>query len=319
MQVLLSGATGFVGSRLHDPLIAAGHQVLCGSRSPDRARRRDPNRSWIELDLDDAASVERALEGCEAAYFLVHALTGAKDDYGKRELAGAEQFARVAEQRGLQRIVYLGGLEPAQEVSKHLASRLAVGRALRAGKVPCLELRASVIVGNGSASFRILRDLAARLPLMVLPRWLEHRTEPVAVDDVIAALVAGLTVPLPASDWYDLPGGEILSGREMLLRTAKLLGVRPLTIPIPLLTPRLSARWLWLISGVDFRLAQELVDGLKHDLLAQRRGFCGLAGLKPPLPFDEAVRRALAERRVGTLRDLAGRGWERLVRTLSPG
>ncbi len=319
MRVLLSGATGFVGARVHGPLVANGHQVFCGSRSPDRARRKYPNQHWVPLDLGDEGSVDAALDGCEAAYFLVHALTGAKDDYGKRELAGAQQFARLAARRGLKRIVYLGGLEPAPEVmSKHLASRLAVGRALREGEVPCLELRASVIIGNGSASFRILRDLAARLPAMVLPRWLENRTEPAAIDDVVAALVAGLGVPLPSSDWYDLPGAEALSGREMLLRTARILGVRPRTLPIPLLTPRLSARWLWLISGVDYRLAQELVDGLKRDLLAQRRGFRDLAGLPAPISFDESVRRALAAERGTTLRALAGLGWERIVRTLAP-
>lgn len=313
MRVLLSGATGFVGGRLYEPLVAAGHEVVCGSRNAARARRRHPERNWVSLDLGDEEKVDAALEGCDAAFFLVHALTGAKADYGKKELADAQRFAKIAEARKLKRIVYLGGLAPAPEVmSDHLASRLAVGRALREGKVPCLELRASVIIGNGSASFRILRDLAARLPAMVFPSWLDNRTEPVAVDDVIAALVAALTVPLPASDWYDLPGAEILSGKQMLLRTAAILGVRPATIRVPLLTPRLSARWLWLISGVDYRLAQELVDGLKNDLLAQRRGYREVAQLPAPTAFDESVRRALADERT------EGRWWERMVRKLAP-
>ena len=319
MRVLLTGATGFVGGRLHGPLIAAGHEVVCGTRSPASARRRDPSRRWQALELADEDSIDAALDGCEAAYFLVHGMTGASRGYARRELEGAQRFARAAARRKLRRIVYLGGLEPAPDVlSAHLASRLAVGRALREGEVPCLELRASVIVGNGSASFQILRDLAARLPAMVLPRWLENRTEPVAIDDVISALVAALAVPLPSSDWYDLPGREALSGREMLLRTAALLGVKPRTMPIPLLTPRLSARWLWLISGVDYRLACELVDGLRRDLIAQRRGFRELAGLPPPIGFDEAAQRALSEERAGSLRTLAGRGWEQLVRTLAP-
>lgn len=319
MRVLLTGATGFVGGRLHAPLIAAGHEVICGSRAPVLARRRDPTKQWCALELGNERSIDAALEGCDAAYFLVHAMTGAKSNYGKRELEGAQRFVRMAKKRNLKRIVYLGGLAPPPEVlSAHLASRLAVGRTLREGEVPCLELRASVIVGNGSASFRILRDLAARLPAMVLPRWLENKTEPVAIDDVISALVAGLAVPLPASDWYDLPGADTLSGREMLMRTAALLGVKPRTMPIPLLTPRLSARWLWLISGVDYRLACELVDGLRRDLLAQRRGFWELAGLPPPIGFDEAARRALGEERASSLRALAGLGWERLVRKLAP-
>lgn len=318
MRVLLTGATGFVGGRLHDPLVAAGHDVICASRNPHRARRHHPNWHWVALDLGDEASVDRAMENCDAAIFLVHALTGAKSDYGKKELAGAQRFAKVAERRKLQRIVYLGGFEPAPEVmSKHLASRLAVGRALREGSVRCLELRASVIIGDGSASFQILRDLAARLPAMLFPSWLDNRTEPVAIDDVIAALVAGLELPLAESTWFDLPGADVLSGREMLLRTAAILGVRPATIRVPLLTPRLSARWLWLISGVDYRLAQELVDGLKNDLLAQRRNYRELAHLPAPLSFDQAVKRAIREKKASPAH-FWERGWEDIVRKLAP-
>lgn len=314
MRILLTGATGFVGRRLREPLAAAGHRVFCASRRPPA---HDP--SWRRFDLDDEESIDAALEGCEAAYFLVHRLTGAEAGYGLRELAGAQRFARAAARRGLQRIVYLGGMEPPPEaLSDHLRSRLAVGKALREGAVPCLELRASVIVGDGSASFRILRDLAARLPAMVLPAWLRNKTEPMAIDDVIAALVAALRVPLPASDWQDLPGAEALSGSEMLLRTAAILGVKPRTLRVPLLTPRLSARWLWLISGVDYRLASELVDGLKRDLLAQRRGFRERAGLPPPLSYDEAVRRALQEERQHPAQNVFGHFWEGAVRRLAP-
>jgi uncharacterized protein YbjT (DUF2867 family) len=267
------------------------------------------------LEMNDEKKIDHALDGCDAAFFLVHAMTGAKEDYGKRELAEAQKFAKIAERRKLKRIVYLGGLAPSADVmSKHLASRLAVGRALREGVVPCLELRASVIVGDGSASFQILRDLAARLPAMLMPKWLDNRTEPIAIDDVVAALVAALAVPLAESAVYDLSGEEILSGREMLLRTAAILGVRPHTIRVPLLTPRLSARWLWLISGVDYRLAQELVDGLKRDLLAELHGYRELAHLPKPLTFDEAVRRAIAE----GPRSLPGRAWESIVRRLAP-
>jgi uncharacterized protein YbjT (DUF2867 family) len=304
MRVFLSGATGFVGRRLYGPLVQAGHEVIRGSRKP--------KPGWRQFDLDDEASLDKALDGCDAAYFLAHSMTGAKDGYAQRELSGAQRFARAAAQCKLLRIVYLGGLEPTQaEPSDHLRSRLAVGKALRDGKVQCLELRASVIIGNGSASFRILRDLAARLPAMVLPAWLDSKTEPIAVDDVVAALVKGLQSPVEG--WEDLPGPEALSGREMLLRTAKIMGVKPRTWPIPLLTPRLSARWLWLISGVDYSLAQELVDGLKGDLLAQRRGF-----QTELTPFDEAVRRALKEERVESWKGLLGLGWERLVRRLAP-
>jgi uncharacterized protein YbjT (DUF2867 family) len=180
----------------------------------------------------------------------------------------------------------------------------------------CLELRASMIVGEGSASFRMLRDLAARLPAMILPRWLGSRTEPIAIDDVVAALAAGAGVKLAESTVYDLEGPEVLSCRAILLRVAHLLGVEPRTIAVPVLTPRLSSYWIRFVSGVNVALARELVDGLKSDLIAERRGYRELAGLPAPLPFDEAVRRALAEQPPQRA-DLAG-AWETLVRRLVP-
>jgi uncharacterized protein YbjT (DUF2867 family) len=170
-----------------------------------------------------------------------------------------------------------------------------------------------MVVGHGSASWRIVRDLAARLPAMLLPNWLEHRTEPVAIDDVIESLVAALTLPLPASEWTDLPGPEVLTGREVILRTAGFLGSHPRTLKVPLLTPRLSARWLWLVSGVDYHLAQELADGFRSDLLAQRRDYRERAQLGPGTPFEEAARRALAEEARAGTQGMGAWAWERLV------
>jgi uncharacterized protein YbjT (DUF2867 family) len=169
-----------------------------------------------------------------------------------------------------------------------------VGEILRAGPVPTVELRASMVIGSGSASWQIVRDLAMRLPVMVLPRWLKSRTRPVALEDVIAALVAAAELPLQCSAWFDVPGPEIVSGQQILERIAALRGRRILALEVPLLTPQLSALWLKLVTRTDFTLARELVLGLSEDLLPKDDRFWHLIGHVKRLGFDEAARRALA-------------------------
>jgi len=195
-RILVTGATGFVGSHLCDMLASAGYTVVGGTRDPERARRAGARGELVHVDLLDAASVRRGLEGCRAAFYLVHAMAD-HDDYAASEARQAETFRMAARDAGLERIVYLGGPRPAGEPSPHLRSRLNTGEILRRGPVPTLELQASMIIGAGSESFRIVRDLAARLPLMVLPRWLETRTQPIAIRDVTEALTLALSIPLP--------------------------------------------------------------------------------------------------------------------------
>jgi uncharacterized protein YbjT (DUF2867 family) len=313
-KALVTGAAGFVGSQLVPALAAEGWQVRAATRDVARARERQPGLDWIRLDVADETTLAPALAGCDVAFYLVHGLENAAPGYEQREAAHAERFRAAAEVAGLKRLIYLGGLAPDGEPSRHLIGRLAVGETLRRGPVPCLELRASMIVGDGSASFRMLRDLAARLPAMILPRWLESRTEPIAIDDVIQALVAGARVSLDDSVVYDLEGCEVLTCREILMRVAAQLGVQPRTFRVPVLTPRLSSWWLRFVSGVNVPLARELVDGLEHDLVARRRGYRQLAELPEPVPFDEAIRRAL--RGSPTVGHAAT--WEAFVRRLAP-
>lgn len=186
--VLLTGATGFVGGAVRAALNAQGWRVRCLTRDADRARRHQPELEWVQGDVGDQASCAAALRGCQAALYLVHAI-GEGAGYHQHEVMAATTFSKAAATAGVQRIVYLGGVAPtAGAGSDHLRSRLDVGEALRAGSVKTVELRASMIVGHGSLSWLIVRDLAARLPFMVLPRWLKSRTQPVAIDDVVVAL-----------------------------------------------------------------------------------------------------------------------------------
>jgi uncharacterized protein YbjT (DUF2867 family) len=294
-KILVTGATGFVGGRLKSRLREAGHDVVCASRNPDTARERWPGWRWVAADAGDEAGMARALEGCEVAYYLVHGMRGPPEGWIEGERHNAHTFARAAARAGVGRVVYLGGVAPAGPPSPHLQSRLETGRILREGAVPCLELRAAMIIGHGSASWMMVRDLAARLPIMVVPQWLKSRSMPVAIDDVVSALVAGATMPLEKSAWFDLPGPEVLTGREILERVAGLFGRRPVIIAVPVLTPRLSAYWIGGVTRTPTHLAAELVAGLTNDLLPLRRDFWERAGLPPPMPLEDAARRALAE------------------------
>ena len=295
-RILLTGATGFVGSRLHPVLEKRAISIRCLTRDLEKARRLFPDRDWMEADVADPTSIRAALDGCSAAYYLVHEM-GTAGDFQRREANAAHIFAEAATEARLDGIIYLGGVHPTTGASSdHLVSRARVGQILASGTVPVLELRASMIVGNGSLSFLIVRDLAARLPFMILPRWLDSRTEPVAIDDVLTALDGALDVDLPHSETFDIPGPEILSGREILVRTASALGLKhPLVIRVPVLTPGLSSHWVRFVTRARWEVAREIVVGLTSDLLAENDRYWTLIDHVKRRDFSEAARRAIAE------------------------
>ena len=267
--ILLTGATGFVGRALWPVLTAAGYKVRCVTRDVRRARAALPDRDWVEGDVADERSIAQALRGCQAMFYLVHGMADGRDDFRQRECASARVVARMAHAANLQRIVYLGGVAAPHGGSEHLGSRMEVGNILRAGPVPTIELRASMIVGHGSLSWLIVRDLAARLPVMVLPSWLKSRTEPVAIDDVVAALLGALRLPAAPSAHYDIPGPAVLSGEQILEQSAAAMGLhRPRMLRVPLLTPRLSSLWVRFVTRARWSVAREIVVGLTEDLLA---------------------------------------------------
>lgn len=295
-KVLLTGATGFVGNALHPALVNAGFDVQCVSRDAPRASSRWPDRAWVGADVADRDSTARALEGCDAAFYLVHGMARESGDFQRAEIAQAETFVRAAESAGTRRIVYLGGVIASGDGSAHLRSRQEVGETLRSGRVSTVELRASMIIGHGSLSWLIVRDLAARLPIMVLPRWLESRTEPVGIDDIVAGLLGAVALDVDGSALFGVPGPEILSGREILERTADVLGVRrSVMVQVPLLSPQLSSHWVRFVTRADWSVARELVVGLKDDLLAEDGRFWERIGHGDLLSFEESARRALLD------------------------
>jgi uncharacterized protein YbjT (DUF2867 family) len=254
----------------------------------------------VQLDVSDASSMAGALTGCEAALYLIHGMASHADDFREVEIRQAQAFSREAAAAGLNRIVYLGGVAAPADASEHLRSREEVGEVLRAGDVPTVELRASMIVGEGSLSWLIVRDLAARLPVMILPSWLRSRTEPVSIDDIAIALVRSLDLEVEGSAWFDVPGPDVLSGRDILERTAHVLGVaRPLMVQVPLLSPKLSSHWVRFVTRAEWSVAREIVVGLKTDLVAQDDHFWSMIGHTDRRSFETAAKDAVEVEREG--------------------
>jgi len=292
--ILLTGATGFIGRHVAIALAAAGHDVRCATRDASSARAKHPGRTWVELDLEKPATLAGALAGCDAAIYLVHGMGTGHADYPEHERVSAESFARAAADARLRRIVYLGGVVPVRGASRHLRSRERTGEILRAGAVDTIELRAAMVIGAGSTSWIMVRDLARRLPAMVLPRWLRNVSYPIAVEDVVTGLLAALDLPGTGSRLYDLPGPERITHRDVLIRAAAAMGRKRLMLSVPVLTPRLSSYWIALVTRTDLAMAKELVEGVRFDLEPSHESLWDHLGCRP-MALDEAIRRALGD------------------------
>lgn len=299
MNVAVIGATGYVGGRLVPELLAAGHDVRCLARTPERLDSV-PWRADVDVvagDVLDRDSLDAALSGIEAVYYLVHAM-GYSGDFEQTDRIGAEHTRTAAERAGVSRIVYLGGLgeEDPARLSDHLASRHEVGRILAAGTVPVTELRAAVIIGSGSASFEMLRHLADVLPAMICPRWVTRtRCQPIAIADVLHYLVAVIERSEAAGEILEIGGPDVLTYREMMDRYAALAGLRRrLIVPVPLLTPRLSSHWVNLVTALPYGLARPLVDSLINDVVVSPERDIRRIIDHQPFTLDEAISRALA-------------------------
>lgn len=314
MRVVLAGATGFVGRRLYPALLEAGHDIACGTRRPEAASARRPDRTWVHLDVDAPETLGTALEGADVLVYLVHQMGKGVHDLREREVRSAEAAVAACERAGVGRIVYLGAPEPEGTPSEHLAARLETGKILRSGGTSAIELQAGMIIGVESESWTMVRDLSMRLPMMVLPRWLHVRSQPIAVGDVIAALTHAVANTTQASFAAALPGPEVISARALLDRVAAHGGIRPLMVDVPVLTPRLSSHWIRLITRADYAIAKKLVDGLTSDIVCPTDGYFEHMPEHTRTSLDDAILHAL---RSETGLDFGGRTWERAVRVLS--
>ncbi len=294
MKVLVTGATGFIGRQLVPALRSEGHEVSVLVRDADRYDPPD-GVSVFEGDVLETGSFEDALADVEAVYYLIHSM-GAGAGFGERDRTAAKNLADAATYAGVRRVVYLSGLGvDADDLSAHLRSRHEVERVLSESEFGLTVLRAAIIVGEGSASFRLVRQLSSRLPVMITPRWVSTRVQPIAERDVIEYLLRVLEVPETAGETYEIGGPEVLTYREMLIETGRLLtGRRPIIVPVPFLTPRLSAYWVALVTDVPTGVAYPLINGMTTDVVVTDDSIHEVIPIELT-PFETAVRRVLDE------------------------
>jgi uncharacterized protein YbjT (DUF2867 family) len=262
--VLLTGATGYVGGRLLSRLEQRGLPVRCLSRRPDvLAGRISPRTEIVSADLNEPATLGRVLTGIDTAYYLVHSMTS-RAPFARADREAATAFSRAARAQGVRRIVYLGGLGSGDR-SEHLGSRQEVGRILRDSGVPTVEFQASVVIGSGSTSFDMLRALVDRLPVMITPRWVDSRCQPIAIEDLLDYLIAALEYEPAGGEIFEIGGADVVSYRELMGEYARQRGLRRMLIPVPVLTPRLSSLWLGLVTPVHARVGRALIESLRSD------------------------------------------------------
>lgn len=291
MRVLVTGASGFVGGRLCPALEAAGHEVLAMTRSPERYSGAG---KAVAGDVHDATSLDTALAGCDAAYYLVHSLDD--PNFQERDAEAARTFATAAAKAGVTRIVYMGGLgDDADDLSAHLRSRREVEELLGSAGVPVTTLRAGIIVGHGGISWEMTRQLVEHLPAMITPRWVRTRTQPIAVADVVRYLVGVLEVPETSGRAFDVGGPDVLEYVEMLRRVATIEGRTMIVVPVPFLSPQLSSRWLSFVTDVDVQTGRSLIDSMANEVVVRDDSIRGLVPFEP-MDYDEMVLAALGER-----------------------
>ncbi len=291
MRIVVAGASGFVGRRLCPALVEAGHDVVAMTRRPERY---DGAGRAVRADVHDAASLDAALDGADAAYYLVHSLDDPQ--FRRKDAEGATAFARAAGDRGLGRIVYLGGLgDDADNLSSHLRSRREVEQLLGTGGVPVTTLRAGIIVGHGGISWELTRQLVEHLPAMITPRWVRTRTQPIAVADVVRYLVGVLEAPVEGSVAFDIGGPDVLEYVEMMRVVSRIEGRTMIVVPVPLLTPSLSSRWLSLVTSVDVQTGRNLIDSMSNEVVVRDDSIRRLVPFEP-MDYVDSVLQALGER-----------------------
>jgi uncharacterized protein YbjT (DUF2867 family) len=304
-RCLVTGASGYIGGRLVPELLAAGYPVRCLARDPGKLSDR-PWTDAVEIATGDALdgdSLRRALDGVGVAYYLIHSL-GTGPSFERRDRDAARIFAVAARSAGVERLVYLGGMNsgPSGDLSPHLRSRGEVGEILLDSGVPTAALQAAVIIGSGSASFEMLRYLTERLPAMVTPRWVETRIQPIAVHDVLRYLVGAAGLPPEVSRRFDIGGPDVLNYADMMRRYAAVAGLRPrVLVPVPLLTPRLSSLWVGLVTPVPAGLAMPLVESLRNEVVCSEHDIAEYVPDPPGglIPLDAAIALALRHTREG--------------------
>ncbi len=275
MKILLTGATGYIGKRLLPVLIEQGHKVVCcvrnRNRFPSEGVYNHPNVSLFEIDFLKNIPSSELIKDIDAAYYLIHSMSSNIKDFGSLEERSSNNFVRLIEQTSVKQIIYLGGITNEEKLSKHLASRKRVEEILSKSNIPLTSIKAGIIVGSGSASFEIIRDLVEKLPVMITPKWLNTRHQPIAIRNILQYLSGVLFKPETFNNSYDVGGPDILSYKEMLLQFAEVRGLKRFIFTVPVMTPRLSSYWLYFVTSTSYMLAINLVNSMKIEVSCKRQ------------------------------------------------
>ena len=295
--VLVTGVTGYIGGRLVPRLLESGYRVRVLVRDQNRLQGRE----WLDQvevvqgDVLNPATLAQAMPGVSAAYYLIHSMSGSAD-FDQRDIQAARNFGEAARANAVERIIYLGGLgDAATDLSKHLRSRQETGQALQEAGVPVTEFRAAVVVGSGSISFEMIRYLTERVPVMICPRWVFTRVQPIAISDVLNYLVAALETPQSSGRMIEIGGSDVITYGDMMLGYAQTRGLRRWLLPVPVLTPRLSSYWVHLVTPIPADIARPLIDGLRNEVIVREGIAQELFPQIKPMDYTSAVSLALAD------------------------
>jgi uncharacterized protein YbjT (DUF2867 family) len=293
MKILLTGASGYVGGRLLKAFEQAGHSVRCIARKPEFLLKKVGARTEVVAgDVLCYDTLPAAVRGIDVAYYLVHSM-GSAGAFEEDDRIGATNFGRACTACGVRKIIYLGGLgEDERELSSHLRSRHEVGEILREGNVPVIEFRASIIIGSGSLSFELVRALTERLPVMITPRWVSVPTQPIAIEDIVAYLVAAVSLQVKESRILEIGGADVVSYGEIIKEYARQRGLHRVVVSVPVLTPRLSSLWLGLVTPIYARVGRKLIDSLRYPTIVRDMSALNLFEIRPR-GIREAIQRAL--------------------------
>jgi uncharacterized protein YbjT (DUF2867 family) len=295
MKILLTGASGYIGKRLLPVLLEQGHQVVCclrdKKRFPVEGIYKHPNISLFEVDFLKDIPAADALKDIDVAYYLIHSMSSNAEDFERLEEISAHHFVGLVKQTAVKQIIYLGGITNEEKLSRHLGSRKNVEEILSRSGLALTAIKAAIIVGSGSASFEIIRDLVEKLPVMIAPKWLNTRTQPIAIRNVLEYLTGVLLRPETFHKSYDIGGPHVLSYKEMLLQFASVRGLKRYISTVPVMTPRLSSYWLYFVTSTSYRLAVNLVNSMKVEVVAKDNELEKLLGVKP-ISYRQSVQLA---------------------------
>jgi uncharacterized protein YbjT (DUF2867 family) len=294
LKILLTGANGYIGKRLLPQLIKLGHQVVCSVRDKNRMDIDEAyakNVSFVEVDFLDEVNTENFPKDLDVAYYLIHSMSSSTGDFDEKEALSAENFNKYIAVTSVKQVIYLSGIINQEELSKHLSSRKKVEEILFQGNFKLTVLRAGIVVGSGSSSFEIIRDLCEKLPIMIAPKWLQTRTQPIAIRDVITMLTGVLLNEKCYNQSFDIGGPDILTYKEMLERYSKIRKLKLWIIQVPVMTPRLSSYWLYFVTSTTYSLAVNLVESMKTEVVARNNKLQEILSIKP-ITYEEAIEKA---------------------------